>query len=82
MLETASIASGATLALFLGLIFCLVLYVRWHQKQKLERLERESEEGVDTVDSDLRTVKSERTEKRPFGAHHDHTIPMSEALKR
>ncbi|KAG4072037.1 hypothetical protein HA402_015536 [Bradysia odoriphaga] len=51
MLETASIASGATLALFLVLILCLVFYVRWHQAHKKDRLAREENgNGVDTVD--------------------------------
>lgn len=82
MLETASIASGATLALFLVLILCLVLYVRWHQQQKKIRLSiEENGNGVDTVDG-LHTVRSAYPELRPFGPHHQKTIPMAEALKR
>lgn len=82
MLETASIASGATLALFLVLILCLVFYVRWHQAQKKDRLAREENgNGVDTVDG-LHTVRSIQPELRPFGPHHQKIIPMAEALKR
>lgn len=82
MLETASIASGATLALFLVLILCLVFYVRWHQSYKKERLDREENgNGVDAVDG-LHTVRSGQPELRPFGPHHQKFIPMAEALKR
>lgn len=84
MLETASIASGATLALFLVLILCLVFYVRWHQQQKKERLAREENgngAGVDTVDG-LHTVRSGHPELRPFGPHHQKNIPMAEALMK
>lgn len=82
MLETASIASGATLALFLVLILCLVFYVRWHQSYKKDRLAREENgNGVDTVDG-LHTVRSGHPELRPFGPHHQKFIPMAEALKR
>lgn len=82
MLETASIASGATLALFLVLILCLVFYVRWHQAHKKDRLAREENgNGVDTVDG-LHTVRSGQPELRPFGPHHQKFIPMAEALKR
>lgn len=82
MLETASIASGATLALFLVLILCLVFYVRWHQSYKKDRLAREENgNGVDTVDG-LHTVRSGQPELRPFGPHHQKFIPMAEALKR
>ncbi|XP_037036392.1 protein spitz-like [Bradysia coprophila] len=81
MLETASIASGATLALFLVLILCLVFYVRWHQAHKKDRLAREENgNGVDTVDG-LHTVRSDQP-LRPFGPHHQKIIPMAEALKR
>lgn len=85
MLEKASIASGATLALFLVLILCLVFYVRWHQQQKKDRLNlEENGNGVDTVDG-LHTVRScngGRSELRPFGPHHQKFIPMAEAFKR
>lgn len=83
MLEKASIASGATLALFLVLVLCLVFYVRWHQQQKKDRLAAHEENGygVDTVDG-LHTVRSGLPELRPFGPHHQKVIPMAEAFKR
>lgn len=89
MLETASIASGATLALVLVLILCVFFYVKWHQQQKQERLELEQQDanandanGVDTVDGigGLHTVRCGPPEMRPFGPHHQRTIPMAEAL--
>lgn len=86
MLETASIASGATLALVLVLILCVLFYVKWHQQQKQTRLEQEQHDananaanGVDTVDG-LHTVRCGPPEMRPFGPHHQRTIPMAEAL--
>jgi hypothetical protein len=73
MLETASIASGATLALFLVLIICLFIYVRWHQKQKKKRITvEENGNGVDTVDG----LHHMHNGMRPFGPHHYHTIPL------
>lgn len=80
MLQTASIASGATLALFLVLVLCLVFYVRWHQQQKKERFDAHEENGygVDTVDG-LQTVRSGLSEIRPFGPHHHKFIPLAEA---
>lgn len=84
-MEKASIASGATLALFMVLIFCLVFYVRWHQQQKKDRLAAHEAEtngfGVDAVDG-LHTVRSGLPELRPFGPHHQKIIPMAEAFKR
>lgn len=82
MLETASIASGATLALIFVLILCLILYVRWHQRQKLERLNAENGVGIDTVDGLVHVVKCDHHERRPFGPHHYDTIPMAATLKR
>lgn len=83
MLETASIASGATLALIVVLILCIVFYVRWHQHQKKDRLAREENgNGVDTVDG-LHSVRcGGNPELRPFGPHHQKTIPMAEALMK
>lgn len=87
MLETASIASGATLALVMVLILCVFFYVKWHQQQKQERLELEQDanandaNGVDTVDG-LHTVRCGPPEMRPFGPHHQRTIPMAEALQK
>lgn len=92
MLETASIASGATLALVLVLILCIVFYVRWHQQQKKDRLAMaqhgeengNDEGGVDTVDGlhSVRCGSGMHSERRPFGPHHQKIIPMADALKR
>lgn len=91
MLETASIASGATLALVLVLILCIVFYVRWHQQQKKDRLamaqhgeENGNDGGVDTVDGlhSVRCGSGMHSERRPFGPHHQKIIPMADALKR
>lgn len=76
MLETASIASGATLALVMVLILCLVIYVKCHQRRKLERLAEDVELDVDTVDGPVHVAL------RPFGPHHTHTIPISAIVKR
>lgn len=79
MLQTASIASGAFLALFLVLVLCLVFYVRWNQQQKRDRCNGVHEEnGFDTVDG-LHTVRTALPELRPFGPHHQRFIPMSQA---
>lgn len=78
MLETASIASGAIVAVVLATIVCCYICVHKHQQKK--RLEI-ANGGVDTVDGVLRTVRSDQP-KRPFGSHHLRTIPMSESLKR
>lgn len=80
MLETASIASGATLALIIVLILCLILYVRCHQRQKLERLAENGD--FDAVDGLVHVVKCEPQALRPFGPHHHGTIPMAATLNR
>lgn len=78
MLETASIASGATLALFVVLIICMTIYVRWHRNQKQKRITiEENGNGVDTVDG-----FHGHHGMRPFGPHHYHTIPLADAVKR
>ncbi|EAT38002.1 AAEL010067-PA [Aedes aegypti] len=79
MLETASIASGAIVALVLAVIVWCYICVHKHQQKK--RLET-ANGGVDTVDGVLRTVRSENLPKRPFGSHHLRTIPLSESLSR
>lgn len=83
MLQTASIASGATLALFLVLVLCLVFYVRWHQQQKKERYLSNEENGIgygiDTVDG-LQSVRSAVPDLRPFGPHHQKFIPLAETF--
>ncbi|XP_058457257.1 uncharacterized protein LOC131434520 [Malaya genurostris] len=78
MLETASIASGAIVAIVLATIVCCYICVHKHQQKK--RLES-ANGGIDTVDGVLRTVRSDQP-KRPFGSHHLRTIPMSESLNR
>lgn len=79
MLQTASIASGAILAVFLVIVLCLVLYTRWHQQQKRDRCNGVHEEnGFDTVDG-LHTVRTALPELRPFGPHHQKFIPMAQA---
>ncbi|XP_055594891.1 uncharacterized protein LOC129745659 [Uranotaenia lowii] len=78
MLETASIASGAIVAVVLATIVCCYACVRKHQQKK--RLES-TNGGVDTVDGALRAVQSDQP-KRPFGSHHLKTIPLSESLNR
>lgn len=92
MLETASIASGAVLALFLVSILCVLYYVKWQQKRKQQRLEdlehdanANDPNGVDTVDGGigaLQTVRCGPPELRPFGPHHQRTISMAEALMK
>lgn len=79
MLQTASIASGAILAVFLILVLCLVLYTRYQQQQKRDRINGVHEEnGFDTVDG-LHTVRTAVPELRPFGPHHQRFIPMAQA---
>ncbi|XP_055841149.1 protein spitz-like isoform X2 [Episyrphus balteatus] len=75
MLEKASIASGATLALIFVLILCLTWYMRCQQKQKARRLEQ-ADCGMDVVDGMM------KPEKRPFGPHHHYTLPMTSTFKR
>lgn len=78
MLETASIASGAIVAVVLATIVCCYICVHKHQQKK--RLES-ANGGVDTVDGVLRAVRSDLP-KRPFGSHHLRTIPLSASLDR
>lgn len=42
MLETASIAGGAVVAIFLALVVASFAYVKWHQNKKRELLEIEN----------------------------------------
>lgn len=58
MLETASIAGGAVVLLFLSCVVSLFGYVRWHQKKKNELLENGTLNGhhnpaADVVDGQL-----------------------------
>lgn len=78
MLQQASIASGAVLALVLVIVLCLVFYARWHQQQKRDRCSAHSENGFDAVDG-LHSVRTALPELRPFGPHHQKFIPLSEA---
>ncbi|XP_034948617.1 uncharacterized protein [Chelonus insularis] len=57
MLETASIAGGATIAVFLVVIICIAAYIHYKRKQK----ELRTSTCVDTVDGPGRTP-----ELRPF----------------
>lgn len=75
MLQTASIASGATLALFLVLVLCLVFYVRWHQQRK-ERYIANEENGIDAVDG-IQGLHRSVPNLRPFGPHHQKFVPLS-----
>ncbi|XP_037933746.1 protein spitz [Teleopsis dalmanni] len=81
MLETASIASGATLALIFMLILCLTLYIRHEKKLKLKLNESaamaHANEGMDEVDGMTRVP-----EMRPFGPHHYKILPLASAFKR
>ena len=81
MLETASIASGATLALLAMLMLCLTLYVRHEKKLKLKLSESATQahtnEGMDEVDGFTKVP-----EMRPFGPHHYHILPLSSAFRR
>lgn len=61
MLETASIAGGATIAVFLVVIICIAAYIHCKRKQK----ELRSSSSVDTVDGPSRV--------RPF-SHHSHSL--------
>ncbi|XP_043477948.1 uncharacterized protein LOC122508582 isoform X2 [Leptopilina heterotoma] len=60
MLETASIAGGATIAVFLVVIICIAAYIHCKRKQKELR-----SSSVDTVDGPSRV--------RPF-SHHSHSL--------
>ncbi|XP_053956722.1 protein spitz [Anastrepha ludens] len=80
MLETASIASGATLALLVVVILCLMWYIRYDkQRQKLNESAEmaHDNEGLDEVDGMTRLP-----ERRPFGEHHYKTLPLAAAFKR
>ncbi|KAG8040344.1 hypothetical protein G9C98_000915 [Cotesia typhae] len=57
MLETASIAGGATIAVFLVVIICIAAYIHCKRKQK----ELRARSGTDTVDG-----VSRDPELRPF----------------
>lgn len=89
MLEKASIASGATLALLLVFIVCLMLYIRHEKKIKeLEEMtnvnttnglaEGHENEGMDVVDGMTRVIP----EIRPFGPHHYKVLPLEYAFRR
>ncbi|XP_036338230.1 protein spitz isoform X1 [Rhagoletis pomonella] len=80
MLETASIASGATLALLVVVILCLMWYIRYDkQRQKLNESAEmaHDNEGLDEVDGMTRLPV-----RRPFGEHHYKTLPLAAAFKR
>ncbi|XP_055390043.1 protein spitz-like, partial [Condylostylus longicornis] len=89
MMETASIASGATLAFIIVLILCLILYIRYKQnlKQKLAEQSNGNTTGIDTVDgfpppSATLQQQQQYQERRPFGPHHTIPIPMAATLNR
>ncbi|KAI8126432.1 Protein spitz [Lucilia cuprina] len=81
MLETASIASGATLALIFMLVLCFSLYIRHEKQQKLKLSESSTmaheNAGMDEVDGITKIP-----EMRPFGPHHYQVLPLSSAFKR
>lgn len=81
MLETASIASGATLALIFMLVLCFSLYIRHEKQQKLKLSESSTmaheNAGMDEVDGITKIP-----EMRPFGPHHYQVLPLSMAFKR
>lgn len=66
MLETASIAGGATIAAFLVVILCIVMYVHFKRKAKQSRT------GTDCVDGVTPQVRT-----RTFGTRWKQT-PVSE----
>lgn len=86
MLETASIASGATLALFIMLILCLSLYIRHEKVQKMKMhmhhqdtaMSAHDNLGLDEVDG---TNIQKTVVLRPFGSHHSQILPMWAAIK-
>ncbi|XP_067646496.1 protein spitz [Eurosta solidaginis] len=75
MLETASIASGATLALLVVVMLCLMWYIRYDKKRQ-KTTEAHDNEGLDEVDGITRLP-----ERRPFGEHHYRTLPLAAAFK-
>lgn len=81
MLETASIASGATLALIFMLVLCFSLYIRRENEQKMKMNESlnmaHDNAAMDEVDGITKIP-----EMRPFGPHHYAVLPMSSAFKR
>lgn len=81
MLETASIASGATLALIFMLVLCFSLYIRHERQQKLKLSESSTmaheNAGMDEIDGITKIP-----EMRPFGPHHYQVLPLSTAFKR
>lgn len=81
MLETASIASGATLALIFMLVLCFSLYIRHEKQQKMKLSESATmaheNAGMDEVDGITKIP-----EMRPFGPHHYQVLPLSTAFKR
>lgn len=80
MLETASIASGATLAFIFMLILCFSLYIRHDKQQKTNASETpvmaHDNGGMDEVDGITKIP-----EMRPFGPHHYQVLPLSSAFK-
>lgn len=96
LLETASIASGATLAVIASIIFFCVLYYRYQQREKIKLMtsgmsadggDNIVDLGVDTVDGLTTTttiIKCEhhKQQLRPFGTHHNQILPLSQSLKR
>ncbi|XP_033217034.1 uncharacterized protein LOC117172873 [Belonocnema kinseyi] len=73
MLETASIAGGATIAVFLVVIICIAAYIHCKRKQK----ELRSSSNVDTVDGPSRDP-----ELRPFSIRsHSLLINMAKDHK-
>ncbi|XP_073839188.1 protein spitz-like [Musca autumnalis] len=81
MLETASIASGATLALIFMVVLCFSLYIRREKEQKMKMNESmnmaHDNAAMDEVDGITKIP-----EMRPFGPHHYAILPMSSAFKR
>lgn len=84
MLETASIASGATLALFIMLILCLSLYIRHEKVQKMKMHHNHHCQDAATMSAHdnlgLDEIDGPRIQKtiimRPFGSHHYQILPM------
>lgn len=81
MLETASIASGATLALLFMLILCLTLYIRYDKRTKMKfdesAMASHENDGMDEVDGMTKVP-----EMRPFGPHHYQILPLAAVFKR
>ncbi|XP_017861599.1 PREDICTED: protein spitz [Drosophila arizonae] len=87
LLEKASIVSGATLAVIIMAMCCVVLYLR-HEKLKKEKLHCNSNgndvgdlgfenAGVDQVDG----FKPLRIARRPFGPHHCRIATLEQAYR-